>query len=88
MAELVTIPTTYAQMHVCTSDWMIECDGCGMRLPAIEEWRDLGTAGLAMARALLSAEGWVSDEAQDTDRCRACAAFDRKPHDSGEADRA
>jgi adenine-specific DNA methylase len=77
-AEIIAIPTMRKRIHdsahVCTGDWMIECDGCGMRLPAIEAWRGLGPEGMAMARALLMDEGWKCDEATDVDLCSRCAA--------------
>jgi len=55
------------------SDWMLECDNCGHRLPANEKYRGSGDAGLAKVRELAAADGWISESEYNTDICPKCA---------------
>lgn len=81
MSETVTqIPTRLnaisQSMFVCGGDdWMLECDGCGRRMPPFEPLRGLGDLGLSVARELAAEEGWRSDRVRDIDTCAKCEAF-------------
>lgn len=62
------------------TDWMLACDGCDQRYPAVERLRGTGAAGLAEARSLAAAEGWSSDAVDNQDWCPTCT-------DESESDR-
>lgn len=53
-------------------DWMIQCDSCGLRVPALERYRGSGDAGLREIRSMLAALGWTHDSRDDLDQCASC----------------
>lgn len=54
------------------SDWMFECDDCGLRVPVLERYRFSGVAGTEELRAMLAALGWTYEPVTGRDRCAQC----------------